>query len=212
MTRIVLVRHGQTGWNIGAGSMRFRGRTDLALDETGRAQAQALAERLSDLPIAAVYSSPLRRAVQTAEPIAERLALSVRPISGLVDIDYGDWQGLTPDEVAETCPDLYRLWLERPHLVEFPHGESLSEVHSRIMAALEEVIARHEDQTVLLVAHQVVNKVLVCAMLDLDNSHFWRIRQDNGCINIFGYENGLFTAVLINDTCHLKGRVATCPY
>ncbi len=209
MTRIVLVRHGQTKWNIGAEGVRFRGRTDLALDEVGRAQAEALAERLSGLPIAAVYSSPLRRAVQTAKPIADKLGLQVRPISGLMDIDYGDWQGRTPDEVAKIYPDLYRLWLDKPHLVEFPHGESLAEVRARVMAALKELIARHKGQTILLVAHQVVNKVLICAMLGLDNSHFWRIRQDNGCIDIFDYEEGRFTAVLINDTCHLKA--IKCP-
>lgn len=211
MTRIVLVRHGQTGWNIGAGGVRFRGRTDLALDETGLAQAQALAERLSDFPIAAIYSSPLQRAVQTAKPIAERLGISIQPISGFIDINYGDWQGKTPEEVAEDHPDVYRMWLDKPHLVEFPNGESLAKVRIRTVAALEELIARHKDQTILLMAHQVVNKVLICAMLGLDNSHFWRIRQDNGCINIFEYQEEMSTAVLINDTCHLQGQGATRP-
>ena len=71
------------------------------------------------------------------------------------------------------------------------------------MAALKEVATRHEGQVILLVAHQVVNKVLVCAMLGLGNSHFWRIQQGNACLNVFDYQNGIFTAVLINDTCHL---------
>ena len=204
MTRIILVRHGQTEWNIGSGAgERFRGRIDLPLDDTGLTQANALAARLADCPIVAVYSSPLKRAMETARPTAQQLGLPVQPLPGIIDINYGDWQGLSPAEVAKAHPDLYRLWLEEPHRVEFPNGESLCQVRLRGMAALKEVSTRHEGQTVLLVAHQVVNKVLVCAMLGLGNSHFWRIRQDNACINVFEHQDGVFTAVLINDTCHL---------
>jgi broad specificity phosphatase PhoE len=207
MTRIILVRHGQTGWNVGAGAgERFRGRVDLPLDDKGLAQARALAERLADCPIVAVYSSPLRRAVETARPTAQKLGLLVQPLPGIIDINYGDWQGLSPAEVANVYSDLYPRWLETPHRVKFPHGESLRQVRLRGMAALKEIAARHEGRTVLLVAHQVVNKVLVCAMLGLDNSHFWRIQQDNACINIFEHQDGIFTAVLINDTCHLRQR------
>ena len=205
MTRIILVRHGQTEWNAGAeAGERFRGRVDLPLDDVGLAQAQAVAERLADRPIIAIYSSPLQRAVETARPTAQQLGLLVQPLPGIIDINYGDWQGLPHDEVAQAHPDLYRLWLEKPHRVRFPHGESLRQVRLRGMAALREVAARHEGQVILLVAHQVVNKVLVCAMLGLDNCHFWRIQQDNACINVFEHQDGIFTAVLINDTCHLR--------
>ena len=206
MTRIKLVRHGQTAWNVGASSAegeRFRGRIDLPLNERGRAQAQALARRLADEPIAAIYASPLQRAMETAEPTSRRLGLTVQPLEGILDINYGDWQEHPHSEVAQLYPALYRQWLQEPHLVQIPGGESLEEVRDRAMAALHQVMARHPDQTVLVAAHQVVNKVLVCAMLGLDNSHFWRIRQDNGCLNIFDYQEGLFTALLINDTCHL---------
>lgn len=205
MTRIILVRHGQTEWNIESGAgERFRGRVDLPLDDTGLAQAHALAERLANRLIVAVYSSPLKRAVETARPIAQQLSLPVQPLPAVIDINYGDWQGLSSAEVAKVYPDLYRRWLEKPHLVKFPNGESLRQVRLRGMATLKEVTARHEGRIVLLVAHQVVNKVLVCAMLGLDNSHFWRIRQDNGCINVFEHQDGIFAAVLVNDTCHLR--------
>ncbi len=206
MTRIILVRHGQTAWNVGASSTegeRFRGRIDLPLNERGRAQAQALAERLTREPIAAVYASPLQRAVETAQPTARRLGLTVKPLAGIIDINYGAWQERPHSEVARLYPTLYRQWLQEPHKVRPPGGESLAEVRERAMAALYQVIARHQDQTILVAAHQVVNKVLVCAMLGLDNSHFWRIRQDNGCLNIFEYREGVFTTILINDTCHL---------
>jgi broad specificity phosphatase PhoE len=206
MTRIILVRHGQTAWNVGTSSAegeRFRGRIDLPLNERGRAQAQALAERLAEEPIAAIYASPLQRAIETVEPTSRRLGLTVQPLEGIIDINYGDWQEHPHSEVARLYPFLYRQWLQEPHLVRPPEGESLEEVRDRAMAALHQVMARHQDQAILVAAHQVVNKVLVCAMLGLDNSHFWRIRQDNGCLNVFDYREDVFTAILINDTCHL---------
>jgi len=206
VTRIILVRHGQTAWNVGAPPAegeRFRGRVDLPLNERGRAQALALAERLADESIAAIYASPLQRAIETAEPTARRLGLTVQPLEGIIDINYGDWQEDSHSEVARLYPTLYRQWLQEPHLVRPPGGESLEEVRNRAMAALYQVTGCHQDQTILVAAHQVVNKVLVCTMLGLDNSHFWRIRQDNGCLNIFDYQEGVFTALLINDTCHL---------
>jgi broad specificity phosphatase PhoE len=205
MTRIILARHGQTIWNVGASpeGERFRGRIDLPLNELGSAQAVALSERLAREPIAAIYASPLKRAIATAEPTAERLGLTVQTLEGIIDINYGEWQEHLHAEVAERYPDLYRQWIDEPHLARIPGGESLDEVRDRTMAALHAVMAEHDRETILLVAHQVINKVLVCAILGLDNSHFWRIRQDNGCFNIFEYGNGAFTAVLINDTCHL---------
>ena len=204
MTRLILVRHGQTEWNR---VERFRGRIDLDLNEVGRAQALALAERLSAEPLSAIYTSPLRRAVQTAEPAAQKLGLSVQVLGGLMDIDYGQWGGRSPAEVATLYPKLYRLWRSQPHLVEIPGGESLAVVRARAFPALKEVAARHAGQTILLVAHQVVNKVLLCAMLGLDNSRFWHIQQDNACLNIFDYEDDDFTAVCLNDTCHLKALI-----
>lgn len=201
MTRIILVRHGQTEWNR---VERFRGRMDVALNETGLAQAEALAERLSTEPISAIYTSPLSRAMQTAQPTAQRLGLLVLPLEGLIDIDYGQWGGLSPAEANALYPDIYYLWRTRPQLVDIPGGENLAKVRARAISSVKEVAARHEGQTILLVAHQVVNKVLVCAMLGLDNSHFWRIQQDNGCLNIFEYSDGDFLTICINDTCHLK--------
>lgn len=200
-TRLILVRHGQTEWNVGA--ERFRGRIDIALNEMGLAQAQAVAERLAALPLAAIYSSPLRRAVETAEPTARKSGVTVQTLEGLIDISYGRWEGHSHAEVAELYPDLYHQWRHSPHLVTCPDGESLDEVRSRALAAVKEMARSHEGHTILIVAHQVVNKVLVCAMLGLNNSRFWHIQQDNGCINIFDYEDGAFKAILINDTCHL---------
>jgi broad specificity phosphatase PhoE len=203
-TRLLLVRHGQTAWNVGAGNgERFRGQIDLPLNDVGLAQAQALAERLAHEPIAAAYSSPLQRALQTAQPIAERLRLSVQPHPGLLDINYGAWQGHSSAEVAARWPELHRQWREEPERLHLPDGESFDIVRERALAAVQDICARHPGEIVLLVAHQVVNKVLVCAMLGLSNAHYWRVRQDNGCLDVFTCQDSVFTAINVNDTCHL---------
>ena len=92
-----------------------------------------------------------------------------------------------------------------PHLVTFPQGENLGQVQKRMINTLENLVARHEDQTIVLVSHKVACKVLVCNLLGLDNSHFWRVQQDLCAINIFETGQDGFIAVRINDTCHLEG-------
>lgn len=201
--RVVLVRHGQTAWNR---EPRFRGRADLPLDEIGFKQAEATGRYLAERwPVDAVYASPMRRAMQTAEAIAEVHGLTAQPFDGLLDIDFGEWQGHSPDEVGERYPDLLRAWLEAPHTVHIPGGENLDDVRNRIVAGLDEVVERHAGQSVALVGHTVVNRVLLCAVLGLGNDHFWRLRQDICAVNVFDAdEDGTFTIVLLNDTCHLQ--------
>ncbi|MBE9472271.1 MAG: histidine phosphatase family protein [Chloroflexi bacterium] len=204
MTRIVLVRHGQTAWNR---EVRFRGQADVELDEFGLQQAQATGRYLAARwPVVAVYASPLRRATQTAEAIARAHGLTAHPLEGLLDINFGEWQGLSPDEVAQRYPALYRAWWEAPHTVRFPGGERLDDVRSRVVAALDDVIARHPEQAVALVSHTVANRVLLCAVLGWGNDRFWRLRQETCAVNVFDAEDdGTFTIVLLNDTCHLQG-------
>lgn len=206
MTRVILVRHGETEWNR---VERFRGRTDVELNETGHDQAQAVAARLRGWTIDAVYSSPLKRALHTAQPIAEACKHEVRPLPGIVDVDYGQWAGHSPQEVADKYPDLYQTWLQAPYLVEFPGGESLAQVRDRAWDAMEGVCVRHPDHTaVVLVSHVVVNRVLVCAALGLGNPCFWKIAQDNAAISVLECQQGEYRLLLLNDTCHLAGLSA----
>jgi broad specificity phosphatase PhoE len=183
---------------------RFRGRADLSLDETGRRQAEAAALSLKNQQVAAIYSSPLRRALQTAEAIAKQLKLLVQPLEGLIDLDLGSFQGLSGEEAREKDSKLLTMWLEQPHLVQFPQGESLDIVRQRVLGAVDELAAKHKEQTVILVSHKVVCHVLMCAMLGLDNSHFWQVRQDVNAINIFELRDGVPLIISVNDTCHLK--------
>jgi phosphoserine phosphatase len=199
------VRHGQTEWNR---VERFRGRADLALDDTGRRQAGATAIRLKSEHVAAIYSSPLKRALETAGIIAKQLNISVQSLEGLIDIDFGSWQGLSPEEAAQQNSQLFTMWLEQPHLVHFPEGESLDIVRQRVLAAVDGLASQHVDQTVILVSHTVVCRVLMCAMMGLDNSHFWQVRQDVNAINIFELRDGMPLVISVNDICHLKSLAA----
>lgn len=201
---LVIVRHGRTVWNQ---EVRFRGRTDLALDEVGLCQAKAAAQAVrSRWPAAAaVYTSPLRRAQQTAAPIAEALGLAARPCEELVDVDYGEWTGLSPAEVQERYPERYRLWRAAPQELQFPQGESLLQVQSRLQALLERLLQEYAGRTVVLVGHMVVNRVLLCTLLGLDLRFFWRLGQDPAAVNWVHYEDGSGRLLLLNDTCHLAG-------
>ena len=201
MTSIYLVRHGQTAWNK---EEIFRGRTDVPLDETGLKQAELAGQYFKGIEIHAIYSSPLSRAWQTAQKIAQIQTVKVEPLEGILDMSFGDWEGHAHQEIRKMDNETYRQWVESPHLVKLPGGESLDDVRGRAMAALEEVLRKHSEKTIVLVSHRVVCKVMICAILGLDNSHFWQIAQDTTAINLIQYKKGKYILSLMNETCHLK--------
>jgi broad specificity phosphatase PhoE len=201
MTSIYLVRHGQTAWNR---EEIFRGRTDVPLDETGLKQAELAAKYFRGMEIHGVYSSPLSRARETARKIAELHNLKVEPLEGIIDLSFGNWEGHSHKDIQGNDQETYRLWREEPHRVRLPGGESLDDVRTRAMASLEEVIRNHSGKTLILVSHRVVNKVLICGILGLDNSHFWQIAQDTTAINLIQYKNGKYILSLMNEICHLN--------
>jgi broad specificity phosphatase PhoE len=204
MTRFVLIRHGQTVWNR---ENRFRGQLDPELDATGLRQAEATGRYVAARwPAVAVYTSPLTRARRTADAVAAAQGLEARPFPNLLDISFGELQGKAWDEVSQRWPDVAQAWIYAPHTVQFPGGESLDVVRSRVTAGLDELIARHRDETVALVSHTVVNRVLLCAVLGLGNEHFWRLQQETCAVNTFDVTaNGTFILGLLNDTSHLQG-------
>ncbi len=200
MAEIILARHGQTAWNK---AEVFRGRIDIELDTTGLKQAELLAKYLSHRNLETVYSSPLWRAVQTAETIARHHGLTVEISPGLNDIDFGEWQGLSREEVSTRYSELYSAWISTPHRVRMPSGESLDDVRQRVVVLVNEVVGKHKA-AVVLVSHRVVHKVLICALLGLDNSHFWDIRLDNCGLTTFEFTEGRFVLVEHNNTSFLE--------
>lgn len=201
MTRIILVRHGQTEWNR---VERFRGHADVPLNDTGIAQAEVTGKRIAaEWKPVAVYSSPLVRAVRTAEAIAGHFDLPVQVHPDLIDIDYGRWQGLTPDEVRGQWPEMIDDWYNKPAFVRIPGGETLEQLRARARTVIDELAARHTNQTIVVVGHTVINRIILLGVLGLSNDRFWRLRQDTCAINCFESEGGDFTCVSLNDTCHL---------
>ena len=200
MAKLILARHGETVWNV---EKIYRGRTDVNLDEVGIKQAELLGKNLGSWKLEAIYSSPLKRALDTANIVARYQKIGVHVAKGLIDFDYGEWQSLPEQEARRLYPTLHSEWHNNPHKVKMPGGESLEDVRSRVIEVVDDVLSKYQG-SIVLVSHRVVNKVLICFLLGLDNSHFWNIKQDVGGITIFDYVDGRFVLTRHNDTSHLK--------
>jgi broad specificity phosphatase PhoE len=199
--RVILVRHGQTEWNSKG---IFRGVIDVELNKNGEQQARLTGEKLSRLCIDAVYSSPLSRSHKTAEIIASFHGHKVKVIESLTDMNFGVWQGLTRVQVKERYPEVFQTWEKRPDMVVIPEAETLSGVRKRIELGLKSILDGHDGRTVVIVSHGLIIKVLLCFVLGMGNSHFWKLRQDNSAINIFEYSKEGTKLFLMNDTTHLQ--------
>jgi broad specificity phosphatase PhoE len=205
-TRLLLVRHGETVWNADA---VYRGRSEVPLSEMGRRQALLLGRRLAEEGVTALCTSPLTRARETAKAISHATRLTARVEQDLTDLDCGEWEGLSDRDVKERYPDIRRTWLATPHQVRVPGGESLDEVSVRVGRVLERVLAG--PGVVVLVSHRVVHKVAICALLGLDNSHFWDVRLDVAGVTEFECSPSRRVLVGHNDTCHLRDGHAPPP-
>ena len=177
MTRLLLVRHGHVE---GMSPERFRGRRDIDLSGLGTEQAQATAQGIAARwhPLA-IYSSPLRRCLQTAAAIAAACGgLPVAVLDDLNDVHYGDWEWHTHEEVQTRWPELFECWFAAPQLVRFPQGESLQDLVARMANVLRFVRARHADETIVVVGHSSNNRALLLQALDQPLSAYWRLAQD----------------------------------
>ena len=172
--RLLLLRHGETAWNR---ERRFQGWTDTPLSEAGLAQAEAAARELKEHALAAVYASPLQRARDTAALIAAPHGLEVETDPDFKEVSFGQWEGLTVDEVRERDAALYAAWVETPHLVFPPEGESLAEARLRVLAGLERLRAGHPDAVVCLVAHGIPVRILILEALGLGLDRIWSLHS-----------------------------------
>jgi broad specificity phosphatase PhoE len=200
MAKLILARHGETEWNV---EKVFRGRADVNLNEVGIKQADLLGKHLCNWELEAIYSSPVKRALDTANIVARYMEVAVCIAEGLTDFDFGEWQSLSEQEVKRLYPAILNDWQSSPHKVRMPGGENLDDVKKRTAELVDEVLSRHHGN-VLLVSHRVVLKVLICSLLGLDNSHFWNISQDVCGLTIFDYVDGRFVLTKHNDTSHLR--------
>jgi broad specificity phosphatase PhoE len=198
--RMLLLRHAETEWNR---DRRFQGWRDSALTPTGREQAQSAARLLAATPVAAVWSSPLGRARETAAAIAGPHALPVREAEAFKEMGLGAWEGLTRDEVEARFPDELRAWAETPHLAAWPGVEPLAAVRARALAGLAAVREAHAGQTVCLVSHGVTCRVLILEALGLGLDRLWSIQLSSTGISELEFRDDWTTLHRMNSLVHL---------
>ncbi len=200
--KILLARHGETPWNAEG---RYQGQVDIPLSEVGIAQANALGERLKDLRIDRAVASPLSRATRTAQlALGEARAAQLDFDEGLLEIGHGEWEGLLASEIAERDPQRLRAWREAPDTVLMPGGESLQLVLDRAWPALERTCdGLGADDTLLIVAHDAVNRVLLARILGLPLTKLWTFRQAPTTLNLLeGPDVDSLEVVRLNDCAH----------
>jgi broad specificity phosphatase PhoE len=204
-TRVFLLRHGATALNRLV-PYRLQGRrNDPDLDELGIAQASRAATTLGNVSLTAIYSSPLRRALHTAEIIGRPHGLDPEAIPGLIEADLGRWDGLTWEEVATRDPELHQQFLSHPGTVPYPDGESFLDVQRRVSPVIAALAARHPGEAIVVLGHNVVNRAYLAGLLGLPIDAARAIRQANAGINEISYENGSPTLISLNESLHLEG-------
>ncbi len=209
-TRIYLVRHGATTATTGE---RFSGAENVDLTEEGRWQAARLGDRLRDERIAAAYSSPLSRAMDTARLVAECCALSIETRDGLREISHGRWEGLTRREVETRFPGEIAAWEADPFRFAPEGGETGAAVLARAAPALHDIVARHPGQRVLVVSHKATIRLLLCGLLGIDPRGYRdRLDQSPACVNVLDFHDPApMRLMLFNDTSHYAQPLRTAP-
>lgn len=199
--KLFLVRHGETLWNH---ALRYQGHADIPLSQAGVEQARALAKRLAGERFAAFYASDLERAYTTARILAEPHGAVIHKVPELREINFGDWEGLTREEIIRLYPELSRQWWSRPADTRLPGGETLGEVAARVVNALREIAARHPDDQVVVAAHGGTIRAGIARLINMDLNQYWRLRQDNTALSIVElFAPDRAQLLLFNDTCHL---------
>jgi probable phosphoglycerate mutase len=200
-TRLLMLRHGQTEYSA---QRRYSGRGDLPLTELGERQAAAAAARLSRMDgVKAVVSSPLLRARQTAQPVADALNVPLSVDEGLIETDFGAWEGLTFAEARQRDPDLHARWITDTS-VAAPGGESMDAVHRRVRRVRDQLITEHADATLVVVTHVTPVKALLRMALDAGPALLHRLHLDLASLSIAEfYPDGPASVRLVNDTSHL---------
>jgi broad specificity phosphatase PhoE len=204
-TRVYLVRHGATQLTA---EDRFSGDVGVDLSDEGRAQAARLGERLRHEGISAVYSSPLSRAVETANIIADHCGLSVQRRDGLREISHGRWEGLTRREVEEHYPNEYAAWEEDPFTFAPEGGESGVSVLARALPVIREVVTKHPPDCVTVVSHKATIRLILSSLLGFDPRGYRdRLDQAPACVNVLDFRDPVRARLMLfNDISHYAQR------
>lgn len=210
--RLLLVRHGETQWNK---ESRFQGIRDIPLNENGKTQAAKARDFLQDIPLDFAVSSSMLRPKETAEIILEdHPNVTLETTEELIEICHGLWEGKLETEIEASFPGLLQQWKDAPETVQMPEGENLQQVWDRAIAAWQKIVAQYSNsetpRTGIVVAHDAINKVIVCYLLGLQPANFWNIKQGNGAVTVIDYPKGASGQPVIqaiNLTSHLSGGI-----
>ncbi len=208
-SRIFLIRHGETNWNKEG---RFQGQIDIPLNENGKDQANKTFEYLRKISFNKAFSSSMHRPYETAQIILQNNKdLKIEKIDSLVEISHGLWEGKLEAEIREKWPNLLKNWHDKPEEVIMPEGESIKDVSERSVEAFDKIcLSQRDNDLSLLVAHDAVNKTLICNILGINYSNIWMIKQGNGGITIVDLFNDPSKSPVIsalNITTHLGGII-----
>ena len=202
MLRLILIRHGETERNSEAKLQG--GKSDIPLDEEGRKQAHCLGLALKGEKLKAIYSSPLKRALDTAQAIAVHHHLKVETDHALAEIDMGFIDGLDLAEVKESQADFWKRWRQEDYSAPLPGGESPLQVQKRAWGVVQEIIGRYREGSVAVVSHAISLQTIITAILGAPLSSFTRFHLGVASITILHIDDDRASLVLLNDTCHLK--------
>jgi alpha-ribazole phosphatase len=201
--RIIFVRHGETEWNA---SLRYQGHADIPLNDRGRAQARAAAARLARYQIRTIYTSDLTRAAETAATIGEELGIVPISMAELREIDVGQWEGYTPEELYRRFPDHMREYERDPARTVRIGGESYAQLQERALVALNRIQESHSrNETILVVSHGGTIRAVLCHVIGLDLIHFGRMWLDNGSFTELRLGSNGWRLLRLNDAAHLEG-------
>mgnify|MGYP000918925010 CR=1 FL=1 len=201
MTKIYLIRHGQSEWNI---LSKIQGQKDAKLTDLGREQARKLGERLINENIDVIYSSDLSRALETAKIIASRIQKPIVECKELREIKFGPWEGLTLDEIKKQYEEEYLVWMRNPERFKLEGAETLEDLKERVMIYLDEIITENKDKNIAIVSHNATLKVIILNLLGMGNAFYKNISLNNVSLTIVERREYNNVLTLFNDTSHLK--------
>lgn len=201
--KIYLIRHGQTDWNAEG---KIQGSTDIALNEAGRRQAACLAKGMERRPVAQIFSSPLKRALETAQAIGRCQKVTVETVEELKEVNFGVWEGLTMKEIENRYPKENRQWLENPTSITPAKGETKDELKKRSAQAVRQILA-HGKGDIAVVVHGAIMAYLTEYLMRNDPDHK-AIIVENASITTLEYDSASQQVILIeeNDVSHLRGN------
>ncbi|NLY85884.1 MAG: histidine phosphatase family protein [Tissierellia bacterium] len=202
MTKIYLIRHGQSEWNL---LSKVQGQKDANLTDLGREQARKLGERLIDEDIDIIYSSDLSRALETAKIISSIINKPIVESKEIREINFGIWEGLTLEEILKKHKEQYLIWMKNPVQFKLEGAETLEALKDRVMNYVEKIILENKDKNIAIVSHNATLKIIILNLLGMGNAFYKNISLHNVSLSIVECRQYNNVLTLLNDTSHLKG-------